>query len=128
MNLAYGWCAIQALGNFDPKKGGHIVLWELRLVVEFPPGALILIPSATITHSNTPVAEGESRSSFTQYMPGGLFRWVDYGYCLVEECKVKNPELYQEQLNARPYKWQRGLDLLTTVDNLERNSENLGTA
>ncbi len=121
LNLAFGWCAIQALGDFDPKKGGHIVLWELRLVIEFPPAALILLPSATITHSNTPVAEGNTRSSFTQYMPGGLFQWVDYGYCLVDECKVKNPELYHEQLSARPYKWRRGLDLLTTVDGLLRD-------
>lgn len=118
-NLAYAWCAIQALGNFDPKKGGHLVLWELRLVVEFPPGALVLIPSATITHSNIPVAEGDARSSFTQYMPGGLFRWVDYGHCLVEDCKSRNPELYREQLDARPHKWQMGLDLLTTVDELQ---------
>lgn len=75
LNLAYGWCAIHALGNFDPKKGGHLVLWELQLVIEFPPGALVLIPSAVVTHSNTPVAEGDARSSFTQYMPGGLFQW-----------------------------------------------------
>ncbi|KJA19582.1 hypothetical protein HYPSUDRAFT_143505, partial [Hypholoma sublateritium FD-334 SS-4] len=102
LNLAYGWCAIQVLGNFDPKKGGHLVLWELRLVIEFPPGALVLIPSATITHFNVTVAEGDTRSSFTQYMLGGLFRWVDYGYSLVEDCKIKNPKLYREQLNARP--------------------------
>lgn len=121
LNLAYGWCAIHALGNFDPKKGGHLVLWELRLVVEFPPGALALIPSATITHSNTPVAEGDSRSSFTQYMPGGLFRWVDYGCCLVEDCKRKNPALYREQADARPQKWKMGLELLTTVQELRAN-------
>lgn len=73
LNCPFGWCAIQALGRFDPTKGGHLVLWELGLVIEFPPGSLILIPSATTTHSNTPIAEGDVRASFTQYCPGGLF-------------------------------------------------------
>ncbi|KIM35213.1 hypothetical protein M413DRAFT_48192, partial [Hebeloma cylindrosporum] len=80
LNCPFGWCAIQALGRFDPTKGGHLVLWELGLVVEFPPGSLILIPSATLTHSNTPIAEGDVRASFTQYCAGGLFWFVDYGF------------------------------------------------
>ncbi|KAF8179315.1 hypothetical protein K438DRAFT_1769024 [Mycena galopus ATCC 62051] len=37
-NLPFGWCSVQALGKFDPRKGGHLVLWDLKLVVEFPPG------------------------------------------------------------------------------------------
>jgi hypothetical protein len=51
VNLAFGWCAIQALSDFDPTKGGHLVLWDLMLVIKFPPGALILIPSATLSYS-----------------------------------------------------------------------------
>ncbi|KAK7019751.1 hypothetical protein VNI00_017948 [Paramarasmius palmivorus] len=82
LNYIFGWCAITALGNFDHTKGGHIVLWELGLVLEFPPGWTILIPSAYIRHSNTPIADGESRYSFTQYTAGGLFRWVDDGFQL----------------------------------------------
>ncbi|KAJ7068933.1 hypothetical protein B0H15DRAFT_807364 [Mycena belliarum] len=65
LNLPFGMCAVQALGPFDPTKGGHLVLWELKLVIEFPPGALILIPSATMTHSNVPVQAGELRSLST---------------------------------------------------------------
>ncbi|KAJ7831394.1 hypothetical protein B0H14DRAFT_2365223, partial [Mycena olivaceomarginata] len=50
VNLALGWCAIQALGNFEPTKGGHPILWDLMLVIEFPPGTLrVLIPSATLS-------------------------------------------------------------------------------
>jgi hypothetical protein len=45
-NYIAGWCAITALGRFDYTRGGHLVLWDLRLVVEFPPGWTILIPSA----------------------------------------------------------------------------------
>lgn len=116
LNCAFGWCAIQALGHFDPKKGGHIVLWEARLIVEFPPGSLILIPSATITHSNIRVASGDVRSSFTQYAPGGLFRYVDYGFQLEEELKKRDPKLYEIVMKERPDKWRIGLDLLSTVE------------
>lgn len=54
-------------------KGGQLVLWEMCLVIEFPSGSCVLIPSATVTHSNIPVAPGGFRTSFTQYAPGGLF-------------------------------------------------------
>ncbi|KAF7288197.1 hypothetical protein HMN09_01419100 [Mycena chlorophos] len=36
LNLPFGWCAITALGDFDHTKGGHLVLWDLKLVVQFP--------------------------------------------------------------------------------------------
>ncbi|KDR77043.1 hypothetical protein GALMADRAFT_47689, partial [Galerina marginata CBS 339.88] len=79
-NLPFGFCGIQALGRFNPKTGGQIILWEARTVVDFPPASLIFIPSATITHSNCQIADHEERASFTQYCPGGLFRWVDYDF------------------------------------------------
>ncbi|KAJ7023089.1 hypothetical protein C8F04DRAFT_1271727 [Mycena alexandri] len=64
-NLAFGWCAITALGNYDYTKGGHLILWDCKLILEFPPGTTILIPSATIFHSNIPIGPGERRYSFT---------------------------------------------------------------
>ncbi|KAJ7676313.1 hypothetical protein B0H14DRAFT_3101988 [Mycena olivaceomarginata] len=71
-NVPFGWCAIQSAGNFDATKGGHPRL--------FPAGALILLPSATITHSNIPVQEGDTRTSFTQFTAGALMRYVDNGF------------------------------------------------
>ncbi|KAJ7747100.1 hypothetical protein B0H14DRAFT_3514146 [Mycena olivaceomarginata] len=47
-NLAFGLCAITTLGDFDYKPGGHLVLWDCKLVIEFPPGCTILVPSAAI--------------------------------------------------------------------------------
>jgi hypothetical protein len=76
-NLSWGWCAITALGSSDPDKGGHLVLWDLKYVVRFSPGATILIPSAMIKHSNTSIKMGETWYSFAQYSSEGLFRWVD---------------------------------------------------
>ncbi|KAF8439450.1 hypothetical protein L210DRAFT_3353960, partial [Boletus edulis BED1] len=78
-NLCFALCPIMVLGNFDPKTGGHIVLEELHLVIIFPPGATIFIPSAVITHSNTKIKEGETKYSFTQYAVGMLLSYVQNG-------------------------------------------------
>ncbi|KAF7346241.1 hypothetical protein MSAN_01851100 [Mycena sanguinolenta] len=84
-NLSFGMCAITALGDFDYRKGGHLILWDCRLILEFPPGCTILIPSAILYHSNIPVAAGEWRYSFTQYTAGGIFRWVRHGFTPADE-------------------------------------------
>ncbi|KAJ7664790.1 hypothetical protein B0H14DRAFT_3102604 [Mycena olivaceomarginata] len=84
-NLAFGLCAITALGDFDYKAGGHLILWGCKLVIEFPPGCTILIPSAAIYHSNIPIGRKEHHYSFTQYTMGGLFRWVEHDFKTEEE-------------------------------------------
>ncbi|TFK57988.1 hypothetical protein BDN72DRAFT_741194, partial [Pluteus cervinus] len=50
------------------------------LVVRFPPGSTIVIPSSTIEHGNTPIAANEERASITQFCAGGLIRWVNHGF------------------------------------------------
>ncbi|KAJ7817034.1 hypothetical protein B0H14DRAFT_2374238 [Mycena olivaceomarginata] len=72
-NKADGMCLIGALGDFDPNKGGHLVCWDYNLLIRFPPGCSILIPSAGVTHSNTPIQEGEERYAIVQYSAGSLF-------------------------------------------------------
>ncbi|KAJ7822683.1 hypothetical protein B0H14DRAFT_2370619, partial [Mycena olivaceomarginata] len=79
-NKADGMCLIGALGNFDADKGGHLVCWDYNLIVRFPAGCSILIPSAVVTHSNTPIQDGEDRFSLIQYSAGGLFRWIANGF------------------------------------------------
>ncbi|KAH9483731.1 hypothetical protein JR316_0003207 [Psilocybe cubensis] len=117
-NCPYGWCAIQSLGKFNAKKGGHFVVWGLKVAIEFPAGSTILMPSAVLEHSNTSIEHGEERASFTQYASGGLFRWVDYGYRTEKELKRTNPKLYQEQMELRPTRWKRGLGMLCTLQDL----------
>ena len=78
-NLSWGFCLITSLGMYDPAKGGHLVLWDLKLVVEFPPYSTILIPSAILLHSNTAIGLGETRYTFTQYSSAGLFARSVYG-------------------------------------------------
>ncbi|KAJ6586511.1 hypothetical protein DFH09DRAFT_1245703 [Mycena vulgaris] len=118
LNLAFGWCAVQALGDFDPKKGGHLVLWDLKLVVEFPPGALILLPSATITHSNVPVGENEERVSFTQFSAGGIFRYVDNGCRTEKELAEEDSEEYSRLMALKAMRWEEGFKSLSTMEEL----------
>jgi hypothetical protein len=112
-NLAFGMCSITALGDFDPKKSGHLILWECGLVIEFPPGASILIPSATITHSNVEVSTNERRYSFTQYTAGALFRWVENNF---QTAKQFLEPLSEEQLaevdKKNAERWSLGLSLI----------------
>jgi hypothetical protein len=79
-NLSWGWCPVTSFGTYNPTKGGHLVLWDLRLVVEFPPYSTILIPSAILMHSNTRVRGNETRLTVTQYNSAGLFSWVAHDY------------------------------------------------
>lgn len=44
MNLAFGWWAVTALGDYAYLKSGHLVLAEAQLLIEFPPGVTILLP------------------------------------------------------------------------------------
>ena len=123
LNLPFGWCAITALGDFDPTKGGHLVLWDLKLVIEFPPGATILIPSATLAHSNIPVSAHEHRASFTQYTAGGLFRFVDNGLQTQSELTAKDPEEFERIVADKEGRWKMGLALWSTLDELVALSE-----
>lgn len=76
-NLAAGWCTVTALGQFDHTKGGQLVLWDYKLVIDFPAGSTIAFPSALVTHFNVRIRKGETRHSLTQYCSGHLCRFVD---------------------------------------------------
>ncbi|KAJ7436227.1 hypothetical protein FB451DRAFT_1061888 [Mycena latifolia] len=118
LNVPFGWCAIQAAGPFDATKGGHLVLWDLKLAVEFPHGALILVPSATIAHSNVPVQNGDKRISFTQFTAGGLMRFVDNGFRTEAQLEAEDPLEFERLAGLKDSRWAMGLGLLSTVDEL----------
>ncbi|KAJ2927410.1 hypothetical protein H1R20_g9682, partial [Candolleomyces eurysporus] len=118
-NLSHGLCAVTPLGNFDWKKGGHLVLWELKLVLEFPPGTVALLPSAAVRHCNTPIQEGEEWMSITQFAAGGLFRWVAYGIKSAKELgstKASNSKTLKEKADkCAEERWMEGLSLFSTT-------------
>ncbi|KAJ7855153.1 hypothetical protein B0H14DRAFT_2579494 [Mycena olivaceomarginata] len=118
-NLAWGWCAITALGDFDPDLGGHLILWDLRMVICFPPGSTILIPSALIRHSNVPIQAHEYPGSFVQYTAGGLFRWVRNGFRTDENwgksASAEEKAACQAEDGRR---WEEGLKMYSCIDDL----------
>lgn len=118
MNCPFGWCSIQAVGRFDHAKGGHIIAQELRLLVEFPPNWLVLMPSATIGHGNIAIQVGETRASFTQYSPGGLFRFVDNGFQTQGELKLSNPKKFQQLMDLKATRWEMGMGMWSTMDEI----------
>ncbi|KAJ7709257.1 hypothetical protein B0H16DRAFT_1822025 [Mycena metata] len=118
-NLSWGWCAITALGWFDPDFGGHLILWDLKLVIRFLPRSTILIPSAIIRHSNVPICPHEKRFSFTQYTVGGLFRWIRNGFqtdVAFENTATKEEK--RERAEEAKTRWEKGVAMYSTVDSL----------
>ncbi len=101
LNLAFCWCAIQALGWFDPVLGGPPCAGRRQEVIEFPAGSLILIPSATLAHRNLPVRGHEVRMSFTQYCSSGIFRFVDNGFRTQDELRQADPQAYQAMMEKK---------------------------
>lgn len=121
-NIPYGWCAVTALGDYDYTKGGHLILWDAHLVLEFPPGTTVLIPSAVLSHSNTPIGADERRYSFTQYTAGALFRWVDNGFQRSVDylAGLKGAALadHREKEKGR---WKFGLSLLSELNEIRQS-------
>lgn len=58
-NVAAGWCTITSARSYDPKCGGHLILFNVDLVIGFSPGATILIPLSIMRHGNTPFRMGK---------------------------------------------------------------------
>lgn len=85
------------------------------MIIEFPPGSLILIPSSVIRHGNTPVQEDERRYSFTQYCAGALFRWVHNGfvpeYALTDKAR-------KEAYGKKGERWREALGMYSVYDQL----------
>ncbi|KAL1750519.1 hypothetical protein FB107DRAFT_294543 [Schizophyllum commune] len=123
-NLSFGWCAITALGDFNPDRGGDLVLWECKLIIRFPPGSTVLIPSAIINHSNTAIAEGETRYSVTQYTSGALFRWVEHGFQLDEKFYAGcTAEERRAARKANRERWERGVEMFSTWEELQERGK-----
>ncbi len=123
MNVPYGWCAITALGLFDYRKGGHLILWDYGVYFEFPAGTTIYVPSASVVHSNTRLANPdiEERSSFTQYFPGGVLRWIDNGFKSDKQLKADDRARFADVTAWKLDRWTRGLAMMSTWDELKDN-------
>lgn len=124
-NRPDGLCAITPSGKFDHRRSGHLVLWELKLVIEFPRGSTTFILSAIVTHATLPIQQGETHHSMTQYTGGGLFRWIYNGYRSDKDwyAGATKEQLVQREQD-RAERWAKGLLLFPTLDSVD-NVESL---
>ena len=90
------------------------MLWELKLIIEFPAGSTVFIPSATINHSNISVLPHERQYSITQYTAGGLARWVACGFKTLKSLAADGGTLAMNGVE----RWREGVGLLATWDEL----------
>lgn len=124
-NLSFGICAITALGQFNPNTGGHLVLRELGIVTEFPPGATVLIPSAVVTHYNAKIEKGETRYSFTQFAAGSLFSFIDNGMRsekdVVGDTNFGDEERFRHA-ETRRHRWEKSLTLFSHISEYADNT------
>ncbi|KAJ7038633.1 hypothetical protein C8F04DRAFT_951034, partial [Mycena alexandri] len=119
-NCVHGLCGVTSGGNFNHVRGGHIYLRQLRLAIQFPSGATILIPSGCLDHGNTPIQSGETRYSITQYAAGGLFRWAAYGFQSAKSLLAqRGGQDVKNAFDGVPgSRWQWGLNLFSKYDEL----------
>lgn len=54
-------------GSYDYHHGGHLVVSNHDLVIEFPPCSTILFSSTSVTLNWLPVSPGETRGFMTQF-------------------------------------------------------------
>ncbi|KAJ7701071.1 hypothetical protein B0H16DRAFT_1748814 [Mycena metata] len=121
LNLVHGLCPVTSGGRFNHVLGGHMYLRQLRLIIQFPSGATMLIPSGCLDHGNTPIQTNETRYSITQYAAGGLFRWAAYGFQSAKSLLAQpGGEDVKNAFDGIPgSRWQWGLNLFSKLDELD---------
>ncbi|KAJ7169414.1 hypothetical protein C8R46DRAFT_896445 [Mycena filopes] len=77
LDAIWGWRALTALGDYNARWGGELVLWDEKKLFKFPAGATFLFPSSLVRYSFTQIREGESRYAVSQYAQAGLYRYVE---------------------------------------------------
>ena len=123
--MSHGLCALTALGAYDHTLGGHLILFGLKLAVQFPVGSTVLIPSGCMDHGNTPIRNGEVRLSIAQYAAGGLFLWVSYGFQSAKSLlKTAAGRQLKNKINKDAgERWREGLAMFSTIGGLQADAD-----
>ncbi|KAJ3859106.1 hypothetical protein EV359DRAFT_51346 [Lentinula novae-zelandiae] len=114
-NILFALCAVYASGRYDHTRSGHLIAWSLRIVAQFPAGSAAFLPSACVTHANTPIdsKSGEHRSSIAFFTLAGLARWYHNGYMSDKEFMERvSPRQLSAWKDCRSRLWEAGLELL----------------
>ncbi|KAJ7918273.1 hypothetical protein B0H13DRAFT_1607577, partial [Mycena leptocephala] len=127
LNLSHGLCGITCGASVKPDFSAlqPATCHYLRLLIEFPSGASILLPSGCVDHGNTPIQPGESRHSFTQYAAGGLFRWAAYGHQSAKSLlATKGGKALHDSIDGVPgSRWEEGIGMFSEYDELAADRE-----
>ncbi|KAG8902564.1 hypothetical protein FRC00_002448 [Tulasnella sp. 408] len=115
---AGGLCVVKALGPYDWRRGGHLVLHELGLIVEMRPGDVVFFPSAVISHETIPIGDDERRYSLVWYSAGGLFRWLDFGFQSLTSWGIVDPTGLDAHQNRGEARWNEGWKRYSTIPEL----------
>ena len=120
LNLAFGICLDWVLGRFDHRKGGHLVLHEARRILQLAPGRVVLFPSASITHENIPIADGETRYSVTGYAAGGFWRFIRQRFMPRDDWASQFPAeaKHHESIAEELRRWKAGCRMFKTIADL----------
>jgi hypothetical protein len=87
--------------------------------VEFPPSSTILIPSALITHYNTPVKDNETRFSIVQYVQGAYLGGLRMGSRQIRHgMKMLPAEMKEQRERDDAERWEKFLDMFTKYEEL----------
>ena len=121
-NCPFGWCTITALGDFDASKGGHLVLWDLGIILEFPAGACVCLPSALVTHSNIPTNTNKIRMSFTQYCSGEIFRHIENGFTTDRRLRESDSAILLFRKEVRRTRAEKGLWMFSMMKDIMKGS------
>lgn len=95
-----------------------MVLLDFNLIIEFPPGSTILLPSSVVRHGNTPIAENETRYSFTMFVPGPLLRSAQHNFRPKRRLSKREKDRLYGEGNER---WLEALDMFSKVHELEED-------
>ncbi|KAI0052238.1 hypothetical protein FA95DRAFT_1669532, partial [Auriscalpium vulgare] len=123
-NLPNGWCSILSLGDYDYTKGGQLILYSYKLIIQFPPNSIIHLPSGSVEHGNIQVQENETRMSVTWYTAGALFRYVAYGFRTEKALAAEDPTAKSRFDDARAGRWQAALRLFSKCSELAQDIRN----
>lgn len=95
-------------------KGGSLVLWPLKVIIEVPEGWGILFPGSLIAHSLTPI-EGV-RCSVDYFSHKSLFDW--FGNVLKESPQFRYKKKITKERNA--YGTKKTMRKQKTADRVQK--------
>jgi hypothetical protein len=112
-------CSVTPEGPYDADRSAHFVLFDLFLIVRFPPGSTIQLCSAGLCHGNTPIHPDDRRACIIQYCAGGLKRHIDYGFRTEEELFKTDRALLREIMGDAKERAREAMSLYSTASSLD---------